>query len=158
VGVQLLVTNAEMRFVEAEAAFKANNRDRALAAYTAGITAHCDKLGVSAADRTAYLQSVAVVKTASALTLGDIMRQKYIATFLSPEAWVDMRRYDYSTDVYRGFTPPTNVNIQLMGQYPRRFLPGSQEVLYNINNAYSELGGIIPDAQWITSPMWWDKP
>jgi hypothetical protein len=157
VGVQMLVTNAEMRFIEAEAAFRANNRDRALMAYTAGITAHCDKLGVTAADRTAYLQSPAVVRSAAALTLADIMRQKYIAMFLNPEAWVDMRRYDYSTDVYRGFMPPANVNPQLMGRFPRRFLPGTQELLYNRNNAYAELG-VLSDPDWIASPMWWDKP
>lgn len=157
VGVQMLVTNAEMRFVEAEAAFRANNRDRAYQAYIAGITAHCDKLGVPVAQRTAYLQSSAVRQSASGLTMGDIMRQKYIAMFLNPEAWVDMRRHDYSSEIYTGFTPPTGVNPQLMGQYPRRFLPGSTELLYNLTNAYSELGQ-IPEAQWITTPMWWDKP
>ncbi len=156
-GVQMLVTNAEMRFVEAEAAFRSGNRDRAFAAYTAGITAHCDKLGVPPADRMVYLRSAAVAQNAAGLTLANIMQQKYIALFLHPEAWVDMRRLDYSADVYPGFQPPVGVNAQLMGQYPRRFLPGTQELLYNRTNAYAELG-TLPDPQYIITPMWWDKP
>lgn len=159
VGVQLILTNAEMRFVEAEAAFRANNRDRAFIAFRAGITAHMDKLGVPAADRTVYLASAAVPQTATALTLASIMQQKYIAMFLHHETWVDMRRYDYSTDIYRNFAPPTTPNTQLMGAFPRRFLPGSAEVLYNRNNAYSEVDEKgVPDATWILTPVWWDKP
>jgi hypothetical protein len=158
-GVQIILSNAEMRFVEAEAAFRAGNRDRAYTAFRAGITAHMDKLGVSAADRDAYLASVAVPKTAAALTLANIMEQKYIATFLHHEAWVDMRRMDYSTSIYTNFTPPTGANSQLMGAYPRRFLPGSAELLYNRNNAYSEVDQAgVADVTWILTPVWWDKP
>lgn len=159
VGVQLILTNAEMRFVEAEAAFRAGSRDRAYTAFRAGITAHMDKLGVSAADRTAYLASVAVPQSAAALTLANIMQQKYIAMFLHHEAWVDMRRMDYSPMVYTNFAPPTSPNSQLMGAFPRRFLPGSAELLYNRSNAYSEIDPAgVADATWITTPMWWDKP
>ena len=158
-GVQLILTNAEMRFVEAEAAFRAGNRDRAYTAFTAGITAHMDKLGVPVADRTAYLRSVAVPQAAAALTLANIMQQKYIALFLHHEVWVDMRRMDYSTTIYPNFTPPTGPNAQLMGAYPRRFLPGSAELLYNRNNAYSEVDQAgVADGTWIVTPMWWDKP
>jgi hypothetical protein len=159
VGVQLILTNAEMRFVEAEAAFRAGNSARAYTAFVAGITAHMDKMGVTAADRTAYLQSVAVPQNAAALTLANIMQQKYIATFLHHEAWVDMRRMDYSPTIYTNFQPPTSPNSLLMGAYPRRFLPGSAEILYNRNNAYSEIDPAgVADATWIMTPMWWDKP
>ncbi|MCS6808733.1 MAG: SusD/RagB family nutrient-binding outer membrane lipoprotein [Bacteroidota bacterium] len=158
-GVQLILTNAEMRFVEAEAAFRANNRERAYNAFRAGITAHMDKLGVPAAERNAYLASRAVPQSAAELTLAHIMQQKYIAMFLHHEAWVDMRRYDYSPNIYPNFAPPTNPNPQLMGAFPRRFLPGSAELLYNRANAYSEIDPKgVPDAVWITTPVWWDKP
>jgi len=158
-GVQLILTNAEMRFVEAEAAFRAGNRDRAYTAFVAGITAHMDKMGVPVVDRTAYLRSIAVPQNSAALTLANIMQQKYIALFLHPEAWVDMRRMDYSTSIYTNFSPPTNPNPQLMSAYPRRFLPGSAELLYNRNNAYSEVDPAgVADATWVTTPMWWDKP
>jgi hypothetical protein len=158
-GVQLILTNAEMRFVEAEAAFRANNRDRAFTAFRLGITAHMDKMGVPAADRNAYLASAAVPQTAAALTLANIMQQKYIAMFLHHETWVDMRRMDYSTSIYTNFAPPTGANPQLMGAFPRRFLPSTAELLYNRNNAYSEVDPAgVADATWITTPMWWDKP
>ena len=50
----LLVTYAEMKFIEAEATF-ATDKARSYAAYLAGITAHMDKLAVPAAEKNAYL-------------------------------------------------------------------------------------------------------
>ena len=60
-----------------------------------------DKVGVSAADRDAYLADASVAVGASNLTLALIMREKFIATFLNPESFVDLRRYDFSDDVHK---------------------------------------------------------
>jgi hypothetical protein len=155
-GVLLIVTNAEMRFIEAEAAFRAGNRMRAYTAYIAGITAHCNKLGVPAAALAEYLRSASVAQSAGDLQLRDIMQQKYIATFLHPETWVDMRRMDFSADVYTGFARPFNPNRDLQGQFPRRFLPGQMELLYNPVNANREFQGNTNFIGII--PMWWDRP
>jgi hypothetical protein len=129
---------------------------RAYTAYIAGITAHCNKLGVPAAALAEYLRSASVAQSAGDLQLRDIMQQKYIATFLHPEAWVDMRRMDFSADVYTGFGQPLNPNRDLQGQFPRRFLQGQMELLYNPVNANREFQGNTNFIGII--PMWWDRP
>ncbi len=156
-GILPIVMFWECEFIEAEAAFRSGNTARAFAAYQNGIRAHMTRLGVAVADINTYLASRACAQSAATLTLKNIMEQKYIAMFIHPEQWVDMRRMDYSTNIYPGLTQPTGVNTELQGQWVRRFLPGSIEILYNINNAYSELGR-ISNAQWMTTPVWWDRP
>jgi hypothetical protein len=155
-GAQFLFTFAEQKFIEAEAAFRAGNRPRAFAAYQAGITAHCAKLGVPMVAITAYLTSRAVAQDMGVLTLKNIMEQKYIALFLHPEAWVDMRRFDYSPDIYTNFQLPVGIITLANMQFPRRFLPGATEILYNPVNARREFQGFADYEALL--PMWWDKP
>ncbi|MCC2547168.1 SusD/RagB family nutrient-binding outer membrane lipoprotein [Hymenobacter sp. BT175] len=178
-----VITYHEQKFIEAEAAFRAGNKTRALAAYREGIRAHMRKIGVGGtatqstitvtypviteAQITAYLSSAAVAQTEAALTLRNIMEQKYIALFLNPESWTDVRRYDYSNSIYVNFAYPANsVNTQISTQtdptrrFPRRMLPGATEVLYNPNailKAYSDVGA-ISEGDYITAPMWFDRP
>lgn len=99
----VMVTYAELKFIEAEAALS-TNRGRAYDAYLAGIAGHMAMLGIDDASTQAYLSSPAVGVGADALTLDDILKQKYIALFLNPEAWVDMRRVGYEN--YDGFVIP----------------------------------------------------
>ncbi len=156
-GILPIVMFWECEFIEAEAAFRSGNTARAFAAYQNGIRAHMTRLGVAVADINTYLASRACAQSAATLTLKNIMEQKYIAMFIHPEQWVDMRRMDYSTNIYPGLAQPVGVNTELQGQWLRRLLPGSTEQLYNINNAYSELGR-VSNAQWMTTPVWWDRP
>lgn len=107
-----MMTYAEQKFIEAEAQFALGETGLAYDAYIEGITAHHNKLNIDAAAATAYLGSTAVAQSAGDLTLSDIMVQKYIALYLSPETWTDMRRYNYSTDVYPGFVIP---DVSLFG-------------------------------------------
>ena len=44
-----IITYEEMKFIEAEAAFRSNDKPTAYAAYIEGITANMNKMGVSAA-------------------------------------------------------------------------------------------------------------
>ncbi len=39
------------------------------------------------------------------------MVQKYLALALNPELWVDMRRYDYSNDIYPGLSQLFRLNL-----------------------------------------------
>jgi hypothetical protein len=100
----LLVTYAEMKFIEAEATF-ATDKTRSYNAYLAGIAAHMDKLGVSIAEKDAYLTNPAVAVGVTNFTRDLIFKEKYLAMFLHPEAWTDARRYDYK---YKNFTLPVN--------------------------------------------------
>lgn len=100
----VMMTYAELKFIEAEVALS-TNETRAYNAYMAGIEAHMDMLGVEETDKEDYL-SDASVALGGTTDLEHIMKEKYIALFLNFEAWNDMRRYDFDTDVYKGFEEP----------------------------------------------------
>jgi hypothetical protein len=102
----MVMSYAEMQFIKAEAAFRKNDKATAYAAFKDGISAHMDYVGVSAANKATYLASAAVPQTSAALTLRDIMLQKYIAMYAVGilETWVDMRRFNYDTTVYSRYT------------------------------------------------------
>ena len=137
-----IIINSECRFIEAEAAFRANNKPRAYAAYLAGITASMNKLGVIADSLNKYINNPKVAVGANNLTLALIMKEKYVATFLLPVTWVDMRRFDYA---YKNFTLPANADLDTFirrGDYP--------------SSATSRNGKNVPD--WLrTDHLWWDK-
>lgn len=130
-----IFTYAEMQFIKAEAAFKKGDLPVALAAYRAGISAHMDYVGVTAANRDAYLASAAVAQTTGALTLSNIMVQKYIAMYGHGilETWVDMRRHDYSTTVYPGLSFPNPLSAANNGSLAYRVRPRyNSEYVWNI--------------------------
>ena len=176
-----VITYHEQKFIEAEAAFRAGNKTRALAALREGIRAHMAKIGggganalpavtfptISSAQINAYLASAAVPQTEAALTLRSIMEQKYIAMFLNPDSWSDLRRLDFDPGIYVNFVYPTrSVNPVVAGQadaklrYPRRLLPGATEVLYNpgaISKLFADAGASTND-DYVTKPLWFDQP
>ena len=139
-----IVTYAELKFIEAEAALAAANPTRAYTAYLAGINANMDKLGVSVTDaeRVAYLAAVSV--GSGSLTRAMIMREKYVATYLNPEAWNDARRFDYQ---YKDFTLPVNAKLPT---YIRRLAWAVDERSKNGKN--------VPAAVPLTEKLWWDRP
>jgi len=51
--------------------------------------------------------------------------------FMNPEAWSDLRKYDYSKTIYTGFYYPAGSNINAKGLYPRRLLHPLTETQYN---------------------------
>jgi hypothetical protein len=79
----LIITNAETRFIEAEAALRANDKARAYTAYLAGIMAHMDMLGVDPAEANTYINNPAVSVGSANITLDLIMKEKYVAMFIS---------------------------------------------------------------------------
>jgi hypothetical protein len=101
-------------------------------------------LGVSATDQATYLASAAVAASSAALNLDLIFKEKYIATYLSPEAWVDARRYDYQ---YKDFTLPANAAIP---EFIRR-------VDY-VDAEKSENGINVPQITSLADHLWWDTP
>ena len=139
----LIVTYAEMKFVEAEAAFRAGDKARAYSAYLAGIKANMDKFGVAAAARDAYLSNSIVAVGTSALTLDLIFKEKYVATYLNPEAWNDARRYDYK---YKGFKLPVSAALPT---FIRRVAYPNGETTKNGMNVPAEMP--------LSTPLWWDK-
>ena len=154
----ILGSYAELKFMQAEAYFLQNggtptsvgSSAEAYAAYLEGIRANMDKLGVAAADRDAYLADTSIAVGASGLTLKLIMREKYIATFLNPESFVDLRRYDFSPDVFAGLELPYNQNEILNGNWVRRAQYPSTEQTRNGDEVEKVF-------KTIDEGIWWDE-
>ncbi|MCW5912992.1 MAG: SusD/RagB family nutrient-binding outer membrane lipoprotein [Chitinophagaceae bacterium] len=138
----LMLTNSEIRFTEAEAALRGGQTQRAYDAYLAGIRAHMEKLGVAATAIDTYINNPAVAVGKDNLTLKLIMKEKYVATFLQPITWTDMRRFDFN---YQGFGMPVNATLST---FIRRADYPSTETSRN--------GANVP-AYERTDHLWWDK-
>ncbi len=137
-----IITNAECKFMEAEAEFRKGNDADAYDAYMAGITAHMQKLGVADTAIQRYTSDPRVDVGAENLTLALIMKEKYVACFLSPVTWDDMRRTDYN---YKDFSLPKNA---VLSTFIRRLNYPADEISTNGSN--------IPTVQ-LTDPLWWDQ-
>jgi len=149
---------AELKFIEAEALFLQNggtetsvgSTTEAYTAYLEGIQANMDKLGVSGTDSAAYLADASVAVGEDNLTLALIMREKYIATLLNPESFVDLRRYDFNPEVFIGLELPFNHNETLNGEWVRRAQYPSSEQTRN----GEEVSKVLKP---INVGVWWDR-
>jgi hypothetical protein len=138
-----IIAYEEMKFIEAEAAFRSSDLPRAYAAYIEGIKANMNKMGVDATDRDAYINDPSVSVGAANITLGLIFKEKYKAMFLMPVTWDDARRFDYG---YQGFQLPLNV---VTSTFIRRLVYPTVETTRNSANT--------PDVSDVTQKLWWDQ-
>lgn len=170
-----LMTYAEIQFIKAEAAFIKGDKVTARTAYINGINASFDIVNrytipstifpvtslITAAERSTYLANTAIVPaTAGALTLSQIMIQKYIALFGfgTMETWVDMRKYRYNPAVYTSLVNPTGSGLFIDngGKLPYRVRPRfNSEFVWNFQ-ALQAIGGTNPDYH--TREMWFMQP
>jgi hypothetical protein len=153
----MMVTFAEQKFLEAEARFLANggtttstgSTQAAYDAYMAGINAHLDKVGVTEPEKSLYLKNALVDVGPTGLKLEHIMKEKFIATYLHPEAWVDVRRYDYNAALYRGIALPVNQDPAMAGQFIRRSFYPLDEINRNPKASTAEKP--------LNAKIWWDQ-
>lgn len=138
-----IITYPECLFIKAEAAFRNSDMITAYDAYIAAITASMNNLNVPADSITNYLANPAVSVGSANLTLNLIMKEKYIACFLMPVTWDDMRRFDYS---YKDFSLPVNATLSTFIR--RMDYPSSEETRNGAN---------VPNVA-RTDHLWWDMP
>ena len=140
-----LITFAEVKFIEAEAALRTGDITRAETAYTDAIQANMQLLSgegefntvIDEAMQNAYL-------TANPLnSLEDIITQKYIAGFVvaSAEAYNDYRRTGFPSTLQ----PAQNADFE---QIPTRIPYTDTEINNNLDN--------VPEDIMPTSRVWWD--
>lgn len=139
-----IMTYDELKFVEAEAALRADQPIRAYTAYLEGIRATMDKLNVPAAEAADYLARPSVSVGESGLTLSHIFKEKYVATYLNFEAWNDARRHNYA---YAGFEMPYGAQLNT---FIRQVAYPVDEQTRNPEN--------VPANQDLGQPLWWDRP
>lgn len=172
------LTYAQLQFIKAEAAYKKGDMPVAYAAYKNGISAHIDFVNarntddgqtptqITAAEKAAYLAAPSIVPaTATALTLSQIMCQKYIAqwSWAHVEQWTDLRRYHYTDkdpitgeQVFLGFNVPLVLFAENQTKVVQRLRPRfNSEYVWNLA-ALSKIGGTATDYQ--TVEMWITKP
>ena len=133
-----IISFTELKFIEAEAALQGGNDTRSRDAFVAGVTASMEEIGVPAEAITEYLEAAYPGLNIDA---DDIFREKYVALFLSPETWVDARRYNYA---YEDFTLPENAALST---FPSRVQYPNSELDRNPN---------VPIVQ-LTDPVFWDR-
>jgi hypothetical protein len=118
------------------------------------------------------MSSPAVVQSAGALTMSDVMLQKYLAMGCSLENFNDMRRFNFSAGnvggfgvVYPGFQRGplfagsalyTGTGVTDPRYWPRRWaLPATLEINYNLTNALAVNLHVTDPNIW-SMPVWWD--
>jgi hypothetical protein len=170
-----VMTYSQLQFIKAEAALRMGDQATALTAYRNGISSHIDFVNsrnlddnqsptqITGAEKAAFLADPNIVP--AVLTLSHIMSQKYIAQWGwgHNELWMDMRRYHYTdvdpvsgTEVFRGFTPPTNLYVDNGGKLVQRIRPRyNSEYVWNVPGL-TKIGGLALDYH--TVPMWITQP
>ena len=168
------MTYSELQFIKAEAALKLGNQAIALTAYTNAIRSHFQFVNdrgaeagnpnaIATTTRDSFLASPNIVPVT--LTLSHILSQKFIALWGwgHNELWMDMRRYHYTdpdsisgTQVFRGFTPPTTLYTDNVGQVVERIRPRfNSEYVWN-RDALDAIGGLA--TSYHTKEMWITQP
>jgi hypothetical protein len=192
VSNQEILTYHEMCFIKAEVEMRKGDQADAYTAYLAGINAHLsmmqttlanwqaggyassnpDMAPMNQASINAYLASNAVAPGAGALTMSDIMLQKYVAMGCSLENFNDMRRFNFSAGnigsfgvVYPGYQrgPLFAGTALYTGSGPtdprywqRRWaLPTNLEINYNLTNVLA-INPHATDLNIWSMPVWWD--
>lgn len=131
----IIMSYAELKFIQAEANLALGQTAAAQAAYEAGVAASVLKVtgNANTAWLAANINGVAVTKDL-------IMTQKYIATFGTNQAYADYRRTGLPV-----MTLPIGAVLPSM---PTRYPYPQDEITYN--------GGNVPNVT-ISDKLWWDK-
>lgn len=148
-----ILLKEELYFIKAETQFYLGDTEGALASYHTGIDLNLRRLGVAEGQIISYMGSAKVAQNASALTIADIMLQKYIALYLQGETWTDIRRYGYSKKAYPNLYYPRYALTEWTGRYIQR-LPYDPQTEYVYNpKEIARLGASARD--WVFKPVWW---
>lgn len=131
-----LISYVEIKFIEAEASFKTNDKLRAANAYNDGLKASLQREGVYGDGTWFNSQKL----TDATVTLEKIMNQKYLSSFLQIESWTDWRR--------TAFPALVRATGAVTSEIPRRLPYPDDERLYNGDN--------MPAGLSITNRVWWD--
>ena len=98
-----LMTTEELMFIKAEAQYWAGNITAAYETTCAATKVNMERYGIkegelSGNELNQYNRFFEIKLPGTAkFTIADLMQQKYVAMYLQPEQWTDMRRYNYSS-------------------------------------------------------------
>lgn len=154
-------TIEELHFILSEAYYSKGNLGDAFSEFTEGITSNMQRAGVDFSEINAFLNGENVPHNSGELTLSDIMMQKYLALWLQGEIWTDMRRYDYSDQVYPGLKKPAYVEKKYWDRSnPNEWierLPYDTETEEIYNKPELDRLGAYQNPDWLKKPMFWAR-
>ena len=102
-GYIALMTTEELMFIKAEAQFWANDINGAYNTTVEATKENMKRYGIEEANLADHALNQynrffeIKLPGAGQFTIADLMQQKYVAMYLQPEQWTDMRRYNYSS-------------------------------------------------------------
>ena len=102
-GYIALMTTEELKFIKAEAQFWGNDINGAYNTTVEATKENMKRYGIDEATLkdnalNQYNRFFEIkLPGAGQFTIADLMQQKYVAMYLQPEQWTDMRRYNYSS-------------------------------------------------------------
>ena len=103
-GYIALITTEELMFIKAEAQYWAGDKNGAYNTTVEATVKNMERYGIYEATlasnnaRNQYRRFFNIkLPGAASFTLADLMQQKYVAMYLQPEQWTDLRRYNYSS-------------------------------------------------------------
>lgn len=131
----VIMSNYELKFIEAEAALGTGDVARAANAHNSAVLASLADVGVS----DPAFEAAHAAFDGTTITLNEVMTQKYVAMYTQPESWTDWRR--------TGLPALTSAVGATTSEMPRRWPYPQNERLYNPN---------YPGAVAITDRVWWD--
>lgn len=187
-----IATYAEACFIRAEVLMRRGDNNGAFEAYRNGVKAHIEMMNeklrtwVSEAPSLADCPSFTPMTdadidnfidnglgSATDISLAKIMTQKHIAMMFSVEQWNDMRRYDFSPEIFLNYHVPfeyyTDANAQRvipLGKQPRRWPYNDKEPMYNLDNlnaigrqveGSTKADGWYAEPDMPSIPIWWDS-
>ena len=131
-----LITTEELMFIKAEAQYWAGNVAEAYNTTVAATKLNMERYGIvehqlkdefptkyNGYAKDQYVRFFNIkLPGASKFTIADLMQQKYVAMYLLPEQWTDMRRYNYSSS-------SNGIAYALPGQEP--------VYVYNVKNVHN---------------------
>lgn len=132
-----LMTYAELKFIEAEAAFQTGDPDRATTAYKAGVAASV--LQITGEENTEWLDANINTENAASITLEKIMMQKRHALVGQVQPYNDWRR--------TGIPSLSLASGATLTAMPQRYPYSQDEIIYNADNVPS-IGSLIEKVWW----------
>lgn len=150
-GYIMLMSTEELLFIKAEAEYWSGDKAAAYNTTVEAVKQNMTRLGVpnsTNAEKNIYNRFFSVRLAGEAVfTIADLMQQKYVAMYLQPEQWTDMRRYNYSSKTngitYDGTYVYTVKNIHNGG---RTLNTGDFNQEFSLTRPYN-----LYEAYWLTT-------
>ncbi len=141
-----LITTEELLFIKAEALYWMNQKAEAYNVTVQAVQRNMQRYGINVGTLTTKEQKrydlfMAVrLPGESVFTIADLMQQKYVAMYLQPEQWTDLRRYNYSSKtngIFYDGVPVYTVTTCITKYNPNSLSPSNFTTEYSLRRPFN---------------------